>query len=468
MASKVACGKEMEAVRCVLLTWLIRKCHRCPHLPTRPYAKNEKPCMLSEYMEQYPLHPTTLPRDSCKPKEEYKMAQIPMEGISTTKRDYIPHEVLPQKLKPPQKHIKSDSMDLTSTYKQDYNSYPISQVPPCLPRVTRHIPSDKMDKTTTYNDDYVLWNEPKAEMIRPDDRFRPSEEKFDYTTIVQDDYLYRGPVATQSCKPQNLLQKNKDPFENTTNYRVNYVTHPLEKPYVHKYEKYKVNEVPFDGLTTHKVSYKRLDGQSATLAKPHQRKILHDLPFSSVTEFQEKYQAWPQPPIFSKKPDAYLPPLEKMDLHTTTQMHYKYPNGKPAKLCRSLLQLKKSTEPFNSSSVTKEDYKPWLCKRLKPITHASELTFPAQPMDCLTTFQSHYVHHPLSVTKSYKPGWSGQKHDTRLDDKTIYATTYTPKAIVKCLASYKDPPGYVFEGNDADGHNLYLPASETECLQVDH
>uniref|UniRef100_A0A8C3J0A0 Stabilizer of axonemal microtubules 1 n=1 Tax=Calidris pygmaea TaxID=425635 RepID=A0A8C3J0A0_9CHAR len=348
------------------------------------------------------------------------------------RRDYIPHEVLPPKLKPPQRHVKSDSMDLTSTYKQDYNSYPISQVPPCLPRVTRHIP----------------------------------KEKFDYTTVVQDDYLYRGPVATQSCKPQNLLQKNKAPFQNTTNYRVSYVTHPLEKPYVHKYEKYKVNEVPFDGLTTHKISYKRLDGKPAMLAKPQEQKILHDLPFSSTTEFQEKYQAWPQPPIFSKKPDAYLPPLEKMDLHTTTQMHYKYPNGKPAKLCRSLLQLKKSTEPFNSSSVTMEDYKPWLSKRLKPITHAPELTFPAQPMDCLTTFQSHYVHHPLSVTKSYKPAWSGPKHDTRLDDKTIYATTYTPKAIVKCLASYKDPPGYVFEGNDADGHNLYLPSVIPSILKL--
>lgn len=59
--------------------------------------------------------------------------------------------MLPQKLKPPEKHDKSDkSMDLTSTYKQDYNSYPISQVPPCLPCVTRHIPSTKVDTRTTY------------------------------------------------------------------------------------------------------------------------------------------------------------------------------------------------------------------------------------------------------------------------------------------------------------------------------
>ncbi|NXK03812.1 SAXO1 protein, partial [Herpetotheres cachinnans] len=445
------------------------RCHHCSHLPTRLYEKSEKPCMLSEYMDQYPLYPITVPRGSFKPKEAYKMAQIPMGCISTTKRDYIGHEVLPQKLKPPEKYVKNDeSMDLTSTYKQDYNFYRISQVPPCLSCVMRHIPSSKMDTRTSYKDDYVLWDEPKTELIRPYNGFCPSEEKFNHRTTVQDDYLYRGQVATQSCKPLNPVQKTKAPFEYITNYRVNYVRHPLEKRYVHKNEKYKVNEVPFDDLTIHKVSYKGLAGQPAKLAKPYQLKLLHDLPFSSTTEFQEKYQAWPQPPIFTKKPDVYLPPMEKMDLHTTTQIHFKHPNGKPAKMCRSLAQLKKSTEPFNSSSIMKEDYKPWLCKKLELITHAPELTFPAKPMDCLTTFQTHYVPQPLTVTKSNKPGWSGPKHHTLLDAKTVYTTSYTPKGFVRCLASYKDPPGYIFEGTDVDGHKLYLPASKSECLQGGH
>ncbi|NXU53676.1 SAXO1 protein, partial [Turnix velox] len=444
------------------------RCHRCPHLPTRPYEKSGEPCMLSEYREQYLAQSNSPPRDSFKPKEMYKMAEIPMEGISTTKRDYTAPEVLPERIKLLQKPIKTDdSMDLTSTYSQDYKSHPLSQVSPCLPRVLRHIPTTKMDTGTTYNDDYVLWNEPKTEMIRPDDRFRSSEEKFDSTTVVQDDYLYRGPVATQSCKPLNLVQKSKVPFENITSYKMNYVPHTLEKPYVHKYKTYKVNEVPFDGLTTHKICYKGLAGQPAKLAKPHQPK-LHNLPFSSSTEFREKYQAWPQPPLFIRRPDVYLPPLEKMDLHTTTKIDYKRPNGKPAKMCRSLIHFKKNTEPFNSTSIMKEDYKPWMCERLKPIIHVPELTFPEQGMDCLTTFQSCYVRHPLIVTKSCKPGWSGPKHDTAIDDKTTYATSYTPKVIDKCLGSYKDPPGYSFEGNDADGHRLFLPTSESECLQGDH
>ncbi|XP_010137680.1 PREDICTED: protein FAM154A-like, partial [Buceros rhinoceros silvestris] len=384
-------------------------------------------------------------------------------------RDYIAYEVLPQKFKPPVKHIKTDeSMDLTSTYKQDYNSYPISQVPPCLPCVMRHIPNAKRDTRTTYEDDYVPWSKPRTQLIRPNNRFHPSEKKFDHRTIFQDDYCYRGPVATRGCKPPSLIQKIKAPFENITSYRVSYVPYPPEKCYVHKNEKYKVNEVPFDGLTTHKVSYKGLAGQPAKLAKPYQPKLLDDMPFSSTTEFQEKYLAWPRPPIFTKKPNVYLPPLEKMDFHTTTQMDYKNPNGKPAKMCRFSVQLEESNEPFNSSSIMKEDYKPWQCKRLKPIIHAPEMTIPVKPMDCLTTSRTHYVPQPFTVTKSCKPGWSGPKHHTLLDAKTTYATSYTPKGIVRCLASYKDPPGYIFEGTDADGHRIYLPASETECLQGGH
>ncbi|NWR75337.1 SAXO1 protein, partial [Centropus unirufus] len=444
------------------------RCHRCPHLPTRPYEKSEKPCTLSEYMERYPLYPFTLPRGSFKPQKAYKMAEIPMEGISTTKKDYVAHEMLPQKPKPPQKPAKSDErMDLTSTYKQHYNPYPITQVPPCLPRSAKHIPDAQMDTRTTYKGDYVRWNESKTEPIRPNDGFRSSEEKFDHRTNVQDDYLYRGPVATQSFKPLYLAPKSKIPFENITNYRVNYVPHPRTERYVHKYEKYKANEEPFDGSTIQKISYKGLAGEPAKLIRPQRMKPLDDVPFSTTTEFQEKYKAWPPHPVFTKKTAVYQPPVEKMDLCTTSQIDYKYSNGKPAKMCQFSSQLRKNTDVFNNSSVMKEDYKPWLCKRLKPIIQAPQLTFPAEPMDCLTTFQAHYVPHPLTVTKNYKPGWSVPEHSL-IDAATTYATSYTPKGIVKCLASYKDPPGYALEGTDADGHRLYLPAPKRECSQSVH
>ncbi|XP_032255464.1 stabilizer of axonemal microtubules 1-like, partial [Phoca vitulina] len=58
--------------------------HHCPHLPTKIYDKIEKPCLLSEYTENYPLYHSYLPRESFKPKLEYQKGSIPMEGLTTS------------------------------------------------------------------------------------------------------------------------------------------------------------------------------------------------------------------------------------------------------------------------------------------------------------------------------------------------------------------------------------------------
>ncbi|XP_009242682.1 stabilizer of axonemal microtubules 1 isoform X4 [Pongo pygmaeus] len=58
--------------------------HHCPHLPTKIYDKTEKPCLLSEYTENYPFYHSYLPRESFKPRREYQKGSIPMEGLTTS------------------------------------------------------------------------------------------------------------------------------------------------------------------------------------------------------------------------------------------------------------------------------------------------------------------------------------------------------------------------------------------------
>lgn len=299
-------------------------------------------------------------------------------------------------------------------------------------------------------------------MIKPNNKYHPSEEKFDHRTTIQDDYQFKGPVATKSYKPLNLVQKNMTPFENLTNYMLSYVPHPLEKRFVHEYEKYKHSDTPFDGLTTHKQSFRGLAGLPAKLMKPHHTVPCHDVSFPSSTEFRDKYLLWPHPPISVKKPAVYVPPVEKMDLKTTTQTHYTPHKGQPAKSCQPLAQFKKGTMPFDGCSTMKDDYKAWQCTKTKPIIHAPELKVAEEPMDYLTTFQTHYVPHPPTFTKSFKPGWSSLRSVTPFEGQTIYTSSYTPKKIARCLASYKEPPSYVFQEIDPAGHKFYLPVLETE------
>ncbi|XP_053155690.1 stabilizer of axonemal microtubules 1 [Hemicordylus capensis] len=432
--------------------------HRCPHLITRPYEMNEKPCLLSEYTEKYPLYPNTQPRESCKPTAEYKKQDVPMEGISTARRDYVPHQVFPIKQRPPDQYVRRDeNMDLLSTYRKDYNPYSISRVAPCLPREQNYFSDEKMTTIPTYKGDYVAWNQPKRDMIKPDNTFRPSEDTFDHKTTTQDDYLYKGPVATKSCKPSYTPHICKVPLEDMTNYKLNYVIHPLTKRYVHEHEPYKPNDVPFEGLTTHKLSYKGLQGDPAKSLKPSYKRPDLDT-FAGTTEFRENYLAWPTPAPFTRKREVYTPPKDKMDLRTSAQIHYGNPHGRPATSCKPMGRVVQCTDPFDHRSTMKDDYKAWQYSKPEAIVPHQELKLPAVPMDTLTTFKTHYVPHPLPFTKSFRPRLQARAH-LPFAGETTYATSYTPKEIHICPASFKEPPGYVFEKIDEAGHKRFRPAS---------
>ncbi|KAL8203107.1 UNVERIFIED_CONTAM: hypothetical protein K2H54_039975 [Gekko kuhli] len=376
------------------------------------------------------------------------------------RRDYVPHDVKPIKLRPPDQYVRNnENMDTLSTYKQDYNAYPINRVPPCLPKEQNYASDEKMTTIPTYKGDYVAWNQPKRDMIKPDTAYHPPDEKFDHRTTVQDAYPYKGPVVTKSCKPFQAPHISKIPLEDMTNYKLNYVSHPLAKRYVHAPVPFKPSDVPFDGLTTHNLSYKGLAGQPAKSFKPPYKLPEQDNPFVGTTEFREKFQTWPAPTFFTRKREVYTPPKIKMDLKTSVQIHYGNPHGRPATSCKPLAHVQKSTDPFNHRSTMKDDYQPWHYAKPNAILPKSTITLPVEPMDTLTTFQTHYVPHPLSVTKSFKPRVPGPKPQVPFAQETTYATSYTSKKPVMCPAAFKEPPGYVFEKVDKDGHRRFRPAS---------
>ncbi|KAF6127038.1 stabilizer of axonemal microtubules 1 [Phyllostomus discolor] len=435
--------------------------HHCPHLPTKIFDKTEKPCLLSEYTENYPLYHSYLPRDSFKPKLAYQKGSIPMEGLTTSRRDFGPHKVLPVKIHQPDHFVPSkENMDLLTTYKQDYNPYPLCRVDPIKPRDSKYPCGDKMECLPTYKADYLPWNQPRRELLRPERKYWPESTRFDSRTTHQDDYSVKGLVSTMSCKPPVMPKVCNIPLEDLTNYKMSYVAHPLEKRFVHEAEKFRACEIPFESLTTHKQSYRGLKGEPAKSLKPPARSCGLDTPFSNTTEFQDKFQAWPTPQVFCKPPAPYAPPEEKMDLLTTVQSHYTYPKGAPAQSCRPVLCVKKGGR-FESSTTTKDDYKQWASMRTEPVKPIPQLNRPTEPLDCLTTTRAHYVPHPPINTKSYKPSWSGPRGSIPMEGQTTYTISFTPKEMGRCLASYPEPPGYIFEETDASGHRIYRPISQT-------
>lgn len=182
----------------------------------------------------------------------------------------------------------------------------------------------------------------------------------------------KGVVNTMSCKPPAVPKLCNIPLEDLTNYKMSYVAHPMEKRFVYEAEKFKPSEIPFESLTTHKESYRGLKGELTKSLKPSARPCVLDTPFSNSTEFRDKYQAWPTPQIFSKAPASYIPSEKKMDFLTTVRAHYTYPKGVPAQSCRPVLSVKKGGR-FESSTTTKDDYKPWASMRMEPLKPLPQL-----------------------------------------------------------------------------------------------
>ncbi|XP_023571619.1 stabilizer of axonemal microtubules 1 [Octodon degus] len=433
--------------------------HHCPHIPTKIYDKTEKPCLLSEYTENYPVYNSYLRRESFKPRLEYQRGSIPMEGLTTSRRDFGPHKVVPVKVHQPDQFIRSEeNMDLLTTYKQDYNPYVVGRVGPIKPRDSKFPCADKMECLPTYKADYIPWNQPRQELLRPPHHYRPAS-KFDSRTTHQDDYPMKGLVTTRSCKPPPMPKLCSVRLEDLTSYKMSYVPHPVEKRFVYEAEKFRPCEVPFESLTTHKESFQGLLGEPAKSLKPPARGPGLEAPFSTTTEFRDKFQAWPTPQVFSRAPAAYVPPEEKMDLLTTTQSHYTYPKGAPAQSCRPVLPVKKSS-CFEGSTTTREDYKQWTSARTEMVKPLPQLSCPTEPLECLTTTKAHYVPHLPANTRSCKPMWPGPRGNIPLEGQTTYAISFTPKEMGRCPASYPEPPGYVFEEVDASGHKVYRPVSQ--------
>lgn len=291
-------------------------------------------------------------------------------------------------------------------------------------------------------------------MIKPDNNYHPPEKIFDHRTTNQDAYPYKGLVTTKNYKPVRPLHISKVPLESMTNYKLNYVPHRIPERFVHKQEPFKSCEVPFDGLTTHNLSYKGLAGEPAKSAKPDY--VRPDAgTFMGTTEFKEKFLAWPVGARLTRKPVVYTPPKEKMDLQTTAQTHYGDPHGHPATSCKPLARVAEHTEPFDHCSIMKEDFKHWHAERPKPIVPHPEITLSSEPMDLLTSFQTHYIPHPLPSIKSFRPRLPVARPHVPFAETTTYGTSYTAKEVHICPASFKEPPGYVFDKIDEGGHRRF-------------
>ncbi|KAM3936774.1 stabilizer of axonemal microtubules 1 [Leptodactylus fuscus] len=429
--------------------------HHCPQRASGIYDKLENPSLISEYTDKYLAHQYK-PVGSYKPRDIYQKSSADMESMSTFRADYVPHVVFPRKPRVWSKDEQTKKLnDMDTIYKQDYCLHSVRPSVVHRPLQNRQACKDKMDIVSSYQGDYQIWNFSKREPIRPANTYHPPKERFDMKSTFQEHFQFWPITPAQSCKPVHLYTGSLAPFDYITNYRIEYVPYQTERIRINKKETYKPNKEPFDFLTINKQDYKGLPGKAAKPLKPKYCLSSIDIPFSGLTEFQDKYQVWPLLPSLKKKSVTYKKPADKMDIISTIQHNYKPHVLQPQISSKPVRQYCKCSTAFEARSTTREDFQPWQCKKLSPIKPQSNLHLPIGSFENMTTARHDYRPHPLTHTVSFKPVTKTLMPLMPIDAQTIYSTSYTLKPVQVCPASHKDIPGYVYLETDCLGHKQY-------------
>lgn len=283
------------------------------------------------------------------------------------------------------------------------------------------------------------------------DNLKMNKGKFEGTTTFRADFCPKGPAeARESFKPTPEARETL-PFEGATNYKTQYVSHPVQTRQPREKPTYRPTSAPFNGVSTHRQDYR---GLPAEAAKPIRAKVAWEsstATFEGISEFQDKYKAWPMVPRHRHKAKEYCPPEGDMEFLTTAHAHYLGNNDcqRPLSARPAIQAWVMDREPFQARSTMKEDYRAWESVQRPPMVHTDELEKPKGNFENTTTFRSAYTPKTTSRTTSFKPSQKPMEEEA----------TCTPKEITPCPAQNGSPPGFEYNSTEAGGHRLYRTIS---------
>ncbi|XP_046900446.1 stabilizer of axonemal microtubules 2-like [Hypomesus transpacificus] len=395
-------------------------------------------------------------------------------GTSTTFRsDYVPHTVI-QRPKPKASSTyitPTETMQLTTTYMRDFKPFSVNKNI-VANRTTKHeVPTVKMDTQTLYKEDYQCWDAVRPEAIRTSDNLKVSEDKFSGTTTFQDHYCPKPTAEVrESFKPTPEIQESQ-PFEGISNYKQMYVPHQTHQRLPKTKVPYKPNSVPFCGVSIHRQDFKGLRGEVAKSFKTISTYEASTIPFKGCSETKDKYKAWPVQRSFQRKTATHCPPEGDIESISIAHKDFGGQMGEPAELARPPIKAWCQGKPFKARSTMKEDYRAWEAKKRSQVVRREQISPPSGAFETTTTNRSEYTKKSVPQAISFKPIPKAMSQ-MKLDDNTVYNTSYVTREFQPCPASFIDPPGFHYKSKGSGGHLLYqaeemgpiCPASATASI----
>uniref|UniRef100_A0A4X2K961 Stabilizer of axonemal microtubules 2 n=1 Tax=Vombatus ursinus TaxID=29139 RepID=A0A4X2K961_VOMUR len=119
--------------------------HRCPRRPTRIYEELDLSCPTTEYSEKFTSFEHVIPSQNIKSTKHKHQAN---EGKMSER---LPRDTFQEMVHAPEEYRpKMVDTDMTTTYKQNFNVYPLQPAETMRPLDRRLIKKEKLDTLPTY------------------------------------------------------------------------------------------------------------------------------------------------------------------------------------------------------------------------------------------------------------------------------------------------------------------------------
>uniref|UniRef100_UPI00358F8326 stabilizer of axonemal microtubules 2-like n=1 Tax=Myxine glutinosa TaxID=7769 RepID=UPI00358F8326 len=438
--------------------------HRCSDKPTFIHEGTEKPVKKSEYLEKFPCHIWTKPPSPIKPKQEYKRNEGRMEGITTTRLNFVPHKLQPRLARVPEVYKAPEGkQNGLSTYVTDFQQNSTQPIPlPLRQKEQLQLSSEKMTVVPTYTDEFKQWPISKIKSMKPECRHVPPSSRFGHRTTNQIDYTSKEGAPRQSCRPGPDNKLYDGDFDGQTVHNMTFVTKMVEPWPRHVPEPYTQSSKPLDDLTVHRRDFMGKAGEPVQSCKPKTEIADTSAPFEGLSEMKEKFPTWSVCKREVPQTKPYEPPTGDMDLTTTTQLMFRpFEAQRPTPGKPHLSTIEISKGPFEGQSTSSEDYRQWQVSRREPVRKPQAIQPPVGNMENLTTFRQHFVPHSPLATQNFKPPNVAIQSNIPFDGTTHYKNEFTAKHNDVCPAMYSVPRGYVYDSEDPRGHSMYRSVSNS-------
>lgn len=431
-----------------------------------------QPCPLSEYTKSFKLYKGAKRRESFKPALKALTQDARMDGLTTSRKDYVPHPITPPPPKTPVVYVRPEgTVDGTSEYKKQFVGRWAAPTKAITPVMSRKQDSGTFDHKSSHFVDYQAPPPVPRELYRQTRTYTPPKEPFDGRTTVQSDYITFGTTEpTRSLKPPVETKLSTEPFEASTSYQLSYTPRAIPARFHRPTQTYTPSKEKFSGSTTFRSDFPGHEGiPPAQSLRPSQAPRLSDSPFDGNTVSRQSYRSWQLPKRHSRPPTVYAPPTQKFLARSTFKSDY--PDHGVVPIAVSMKPHppeRKDTSQFVGLTTQRNDYQIWSnVERPATIRREKKYEPPQECFEGVSTFREHYQGRFAPRSPSAKPPISlsnnliAAEPAEHLENQTAYRESFSLSGYQPCPALYlseKARPSTQFSFSHRDpssGHMFY-------------